>query len=137
MTTHGKHLIFEFWGCDPQILASRCDLEMLALQAAEATGATVVGSLCQEFPGGGLSIALLLSESHLSFHSFPAESENQYCACDIFTCGDRCDPAKAIPILVAGFKAIDYSIVELDRGIAPGRPSKLVDYGPIGYLPDS
>lgn len=59
----------------------------------------VVGSLSvsvldvssQEFPGGGLTITVLLAESHAAFHSWP---EDEHFVAELATCGDPADLSK-------------------------------------------
>eukprot|EP00965_Chrysotila_dentata_P198011 6178548-Pleurochrysis_carterae.AAC.2 len=54
------------------------------LSAAKAGDLTVVGDLFHAFPVQGVSGVVLVSESHLSIHTWP---EYGYAAIDIFTCG--------------------------------------------------
>ena len=126
MTTTGQHFICELWNCDPVALSTKDTLEALAIKAAEATGATVLGTLCHQFSGGGLTIIVLLSESHLSLHTFPEDEFRKYCAVDAFTCGSVCTPSKALPVLIEGLKAQDVSSIRLERGIGPGIESRVV-----------
>ena len=67
----GKHLLVEFYGCDRQRLN---DIEFLKEQstaAAEVMGATVVGVHTHRFQPVGVSIVVILSESHLALHTWP------------------------------------------------------------------
>lgn len=129
MNTLGRHLLLEFHGCS-DILSSKDGLTSLAIQAAKATGATVLNTICHQFEGGGLTILVMLSESHLSLHTFPealggSPDSMGYCACDIFTCG-KCEPALAVPVLTEGMKAKMVSVLRLERGLGPGVPPRLV-----------
>ena len=53
--------------------------------AAIASGATVCESIFKEFDPQGVTVLCLLSESHISIHTWPEKGE---AAVDIFTCGD-------------------------------------------------
>jgi S-adenosylmethionine decarboxylase len=51
----------------------------------------------KEFSPQGITLLYLLSESHLSFHSYP---EKGFVAIDCYTCGETVDPNVAINIIV-------------------------------------
>ena len=61
---------------------------------------------------GAFTALYLLSESHLSFHSWP---EHSYIACDIFTCG-KCEPQMIIDELIIMMKPTRYTVTEISRG---------------------
>lgn len=54
-------------------------------RAAEIAGATVLRKTYHIFDNGAFTAILLLSESHISVHTWP---ENGSAALDIYTCGD-------------------------------------------------
>ena len=83
----GFHLIASYQECD---LAKLTDLEGLQeamLQAVVASGATLLSSSSHIFPPHGLTLVMLLSESHASIHTYP---EFNACFVDFFTCGRNC-----------------------------------------------
>jgi len=83
----GVHYIASYRDCDNVNL---CDLQKLTqtlLAAAEASGATVLGHLSHIFPPCGFTMAVLLSESHATIHTYP---EWGACFVDLFTCGTNC-----------------------------------------------
>ncbi len=63
-------------------------------------------------PNGGVSGVAVLSESHISIHSWP---EASYAALDVFMCGDA-KPELAIPVLKEAFQARDVVVKEHLRG---------------------
>ena len=89
----GKHLICEFWEIDPDILNDSLLLIKTLQEGCESAGATVLGHLEHQFDPQGITIILLLSESHCSIHTYP---ELQYASVDIFTCGDEVEPQVAL-----------------------------------------
>jgi len=70
-------------------------------------------------PNGGVTGVAVLSESHISIHSWP---EYQYAAVDIFMCG-QADPYKTIPVLEMSFCPEHLNVIEHRRG-----ESALVSY---------
>lgn len=65
--------------------------------AVQAGGLTTVNEFVHEFPVQGCSAVLMISESHLSIHTWP---EHGYAAVDLFTCGGAsalpCSPHEAV-----------------------------------------
>ena len=83
----GRHMMASYVGCDPDALRDFDALEMAMQQAVEASGATLLTSARHVFPPDGLTIVMLLSESHASIHTYP---EHNSCFVDLFTCGLDC-----------------------------------------------
>ncbi|MCS7135892.1 MAG: adenosylmethionine decarboxylase [Nitrososphaerota archaeon] len=111
----GRHLIVELYGCDVSILGDLEALRTTLLEAAEASGAKVLGEFFKKFPrGGGVTGILAIAESHLSVHTWP---EYSYAAVDLFTCGDHVDPWKAYEIICRNMKPTRTHVRELKRGL--------------------
>lgn len=69
----------------------------LLATASERAGAHVVGIVQHDFgDGGGCSVAVLLSESHASVHTWP---EDGIAEVDFYTCG-QVDPDRALDALL-------------------------------------
>lgn len=108
----GRHAIYELLGGDPTLLDDEDFVKEALTQAAEAAGATLLGLITHKFEPQGVTGVALLSESHLSFHSWP---EYGYASIDAFTCGDHTDPEAACHSLKHAFKATHGSIRLLRR----------------------
>lgn len=108
----GRHAIYELLGGDPTLLDDEDFVKEALTRAAEATGATLLGLITHKFEPQGVTGVALLSESHLSFHSWP---EYGYASIDAFTCGDHTDPEAACHSLKYAFKATHGSIRLLRR----------------------
>lgn len=108
----GKHAIYELLGGDPTLLDDEDFVKEALIQAAESAGATLLGLITHKFEPQGVTGVALLSESHLSFHSWP---EYGYASIDAFTCGDHTDPEAACHSLKYAFKATHGSIRLLRR----------------------
>jgi len=90
----GKHLMVNYMNCDKQALNNFKQLEEIMKKACTASKATVLNSIKHLFPVKksditGMSMVLILSESHASIHTYPEFSS---CFVDFFTCGTECLP---------------------------------------------
>jgi S-adenosylmethionine decarboxylase proenzyme len=80
----GKHLIVEYNDCNPEKLNSLQQVDNALQEAARLGRFNIVTSGYKVFKPQGITYYLLLSESHISIHTWP---ESSYAAVDIFTCG--------------------------------------------------
>lgn len=107
----GTHLIIDLFG------ARRLDdlkwVEETLKRCVEVAGATLLHIHLHHFtPNGGVSGVAVLSESHISIHSWP---EADYAAFDVFMCGEA-KPHLAIEVLRQAFEAEDVVVKEHMRG---------------------
>lgn len=116
MTTHatpGRHILADFRGVDAGLLADAAALERELIQAAEAAGARVLGAHFHHFgAGAGVTGVVMLSESHISIHSWP---EHRFAALDIFMCG-AARPERALERLRAALAPDTLRVTTVDRG---------------------
>ena len=102
----GKHYLLNLYGCEFDILNNEVYLRNLIKLAAETTGATVLQTISHKFDPYGVTALCLLSESHISIHTWP---EKGTAAVDIYTCGE-CRPElgcyKIIDMMEAGHHKI-------------------------------
>jgi S-adenosylmethionine decarboxylase len=110
----GHHYIVEASGCDPKIIGSVSKVQQILVKAAEIAGATVWAVSFNKFPPEGVSGVVVISESHISTHTWP---EYGYGALDIYTCGDEVNPEQAIIYAVEAFGATTSHMTEITRGI--------------------
>ncbi|MBI1260716.1 MAG: adenosylmethionine decarboxylase [Rhizobiales bacterium] len=107
----GTHLIIDLIG------ASRLDdiayIEAAIVRCVEVSKATLLHIHLHHFtPNGGVSGVAVLSESHISIHTWP---EADYAALDVFMCGDA-EPHNAIEVLREAFTPSDIRVDEHRRG---------------------
>ncbi len=107
----GSHLIVDVYG------VSRInDIEYMKLffnKCIEVCKATLLGMNFHTFEvNGGISGVAILSESHISVHTWP---ELDYFALDIFMCGDA-EPKNSIPVIKEFFKPKRFIMNEFLRG---------------------
>lgn len=113
----GHHYIVEASGCDPEIISSVAKVQQILVKAAEIAGAKVWAVSFSRFPPSGVSGVVVISESHISTHTWP---EYGYGALDFYTCGDTVDPEKGLFYAVEKFGASSSHITEITRGIEEG-----------------
>jgi len=86
----GSHGLLEVRNVTFETLNSSAAVLNAMLAAVRAGGLSVVGEpMMQQFPVMGVSGIVLLSESHISVHTWP---EHGYSAIDLFTCGSPAPP---------------------------------------------
>lgn len=90
MTYAGRHLLIDLYGC-PNVHTTESIRTRLE-QVCTDIGATVLFSHAHEFNNGGSSGAVILAESHCTWHHWVEEG---FIALDIFVCG-TCNPEDAI-----------------------------------------
>ncbi len=98
MNGKGLHIIANFFGCEnASLLVDKEKLNNLFLDSVKKNGLTHIHDFFYKFGEGGITGYILLSESHISIHTWP-EKEN-YVAMDIFVCNyskDNVENAKKI-----------------------------------------
>lgn len=110
----GRHILAEFFECDPNVLNNPTLVEKYMLEAALECGATIVNKCFHLFMPHGVSGVVIISESHLAIHTWP---EFGYAAVDLFTCGEQCDPKVSYEFLKEKFNSKDAKYSQLNRGL--------------------
>lgn len=113
-STFGRHVAVDTWGVDFDLLNNEEFLQAQLIDAAEACGATVLSVQSKQFEPQGATVLVLLSESHLSIHTYP---ERGFAAIDCYTCGETVDPQLAIDYLVSVLKPEKTYAKKLVRGL--------------------
>ena len=109
--TVGKHYLLNLYGCSFVLLDDeRCLIDLLE-NAAVASGATVVQSISKKFEPQGVTVICLLSESHISIHTWPEEGK---AAVDVYTCGD-CNPKIGCDIIIQQLFATNHTLSYIER----------------------
>ncbi len=113
LDTLGRHIIVEYYNCNCDILKSPELVERFMKEAAILAQATIVETFFHHFNPWGVSGAVIISESHLTIHTWP---EYGYAAVDLFTCGDL-EPWKGFDHLEKSFEAQYSESMEIARGM--------------------
>jgi len=95
----GRHILADFWDVDD--MGNLPLIQKTIEDAAVMAGATILHSHYHPFGEGmGVSGVTVLSESHISIHTWP---ERAFASIDIFMCGD-CNPEVALQHMIKMFK---------------------------------
>lgn len=116
METIGRHVISELWGCNVEKLNDINLIEQTFVDAALKAGAEIREVAFHKFAPQGVSGVVIISESHLTIHSFP---EHGYASIDVYTCGDRIDPNVAADYIADELEATTRENIEVPRGMGP------------------
>lgn len=109
----GQHHIVECWQCNVELLNDRPFIEEMMVKAAMIAGAELREVTFHQFAPQRVSGVVLISESHLTIHTYP---ENSYAAIDVFTCGDRMEPRDAINHIIKQLAAENTDVIVIERG---------------------
>lgn len=103
--------MLNLYGCPYKILNNELFLKQAITQAAMCCNATLVDIISKPFHPQGVTVLALLSESHMSIHTWPEKGE---AAVDVYTCGDS-RPELACGFLIDELQATDTWMGSTDR----------------------
>ena len=108
----GTHLLVDFWY--GKNIEDEKELKEVLIKAAEKASSTVLKVNTYKFKPQGITGVVLLSESHIAIHTWP---EIKYIAIDIFTCGEKSMPKKALKYFEKKFLPKKITVKEIKRGL--------------------
>ncbi len=120
MKALGCHIVAELSLCDPEVLTDLERVQKAMIAAAEVANAEVREVAFHRFIPHGVSGVVVISESHLSIHTWP---EIGYAAVDIYTCGAHTDPSLALSYLFKEFGCTTMTTTTIQRGLLNTRGS--------------
>jgi len=109
--TLGIHIVADLYGCDAELLKSADSMARIFEEAVKFAKLNKLSSHFHQFNPYGATGVIVISESHLSFHTWP---EHGYAAIDVYTCGSH----------ESAFKAFDFIVKQLN----PERVEKHVHF---------
>jgi S-adenosylmethionine decarboxylase len=109
---YSVHLIADLEG--PKFIEDAKEVERILWEAAKAANNTPLQATVYKFPVQGITGVILLAESHIAIHTWP---EHDYIAVDIFTCGRKTQPEKALEYFIKVFKPRRVKSQLIDRGL--------------------
>lgn len=107
----GKHYLLNLYGCPFCLLDDQRSLIDLLENAAVASGANIVQTISKRFEPQGVTVLCLLSESHISIHTWPEDGK---AAVDVYTCGD-CNPKIGCDIIIHQLCATNHTLSYIER----------------------
>ena len=112
---NGKHYMLDFHDVDPAALTflETSDGNAFLAQEIGHSGMTILGSQSHLLPGGGLTAVFLLSESHMSIHTWP---EHSFAALDIYTCGNSMAADRLVTSMHALLRPGAAKVSYIERG---------------------
>lgn len=113
---YGRHVLVDISDATAEILNNLDGLEKALVRAAVAEGVTVLGTLRHAFQPSGVTILLLLAESHVSLHTYPDEGKAFF---DAFTCVVRYEPFNIFRAFAEKISLGTYRMIRCERG-CPG-----------------
>lgn len=110
---HGKHVIIDLYGCkDEYKLDAPILIRDIMMDIAIKNGATIVGTVEHRFKPNGVSVVVVIGESHISVHSW---YESKEVMLDVCTCG-KVDAEKIADELIEWFDPNDIRKEVITRG---------------------
>ena len=112
----GTHALADVIGVHPDVVYDESRILTAVSEGIQRAGATVCGVQIHRFSPRGFTALFLLSESHVSVHTYP---EHGAMFIDAFTCGTRCDPTLIVNTLLDELGTHEHVFTAFRRG-APG-----------------
>ena len=110
-------LLVDLYGCQADLDDEGLLLETLE-KASDSVGSTILQRITQRFSPVGVSVILILAETHVSVHTWP---EHGYAAVDIFICGEGKDPNVAWEVVREALRPESFKTKEITRTIGETR----------------
>ena len=107
-----KHILFDLKDCPFKLLDDARFARNSLFHASLLSESEILKIDFHKFHPQGVTAFAMLADSHISIHTWP---EKGVAKCDIFTCGEKCDPHKAVEYLGKAFKANKIETDVFDR----------------------
>ena len=91
-----KHILFDLKDCPFKLLDDARFVRNSLFHASLLSESEIIKIDFHKFYPQGVTAFAMLADSHISIHTWP---EKGIAYCDIFTCGDHCQPELAVEYL--------------------------------------
>ncbi len=110
----GRHALADIFECDNALLDNIEKVKDILISSCKEANLTVVETTFHKFKPIGISGVIVLSESHITIHTWP---EYNFVAIDAFTCGCHMNPNLVCKIIAQKFGSKNVEINEYKRGV--------------------
>lgn len=110
----GSHIIIDLYDCRASCLDDIESIKNILIESAKISNTTILDVKFHKFNPQGVSGYVLISESHLSIHTWP---EYNYASVDVYTCGNNALPTKATDYIIEKLECKKPAVIKLERGI--------------------
>ncbi|HLC36886.1 MAG TPA: adenosylmethionine decarboxylase [archaeon] len=110
----GTHVVAEFYGLKKEKISIVEQVKPLMLEAVKLADLNKLSETFHQFSPFGVTGVVLLSESHLSIHTWP---EYNFAAIDVFTCGKEGNADHALKVLIELFQPTHIKKKKLRRSL--------------------
>lgn len=116
LPSSGLELLLDLHECQSDALNNPSALERILSDAALAAGFEVVSRIAHQFDHQGVTLVLILSQSHIALHTWP---EEHFAALDVYACGEKQTIERGLNIvrenLIAQFGAQSFTHRVIER----------------------
>lgn len=126
----GRHVLAELSDIEPGLLDDADRLREVLHSATAEAGANVIEVVGHRFSPCGVTVLALLAESHASIHAYP---EIGAAFADVFTCGERADPERAVQLIARALGTSSVRLSTTKRGDGARQASEPVGAGLTRY----
>ncbi len=107
----GKHYLLNLYGCPFHLLDDLDHIVATLIQAAGLCQATILNVASHKFDPQGVTVLIMLAESHISLHSWP---DTGSAACDVYTCSEV-DPKIGCEFIIEKLQSTDHKLTFIQR----------------------
>ncbi len=113
----GKHCFANLKNCNAVIFEKELQTKIILEKVAELSNANPLKFVYQSFKPHGATAALILSESHITIHTYYDGNEQGLgdVFADVFTCGTETTPEEGLQYLISTLKPTEHSITSIER----------------------
>jgi S-adenosylmethionine decarboxylase len=108
----GDHFLLNLYQCNSSKLDDEKFLVSMLERSVQLGEMTLLNLITHKFDPQGITAVALLSESHISIHTWPEDSS---CAVDVYTCGDTANPRSSCDFIIKELECSDPRITHIKR----------------------
>ncbi|MFB8765417.1 adenosylmethionine decarboxylase [Nocardiopsis alba] len=109
----GTHVLCDISEVSPETIENDDLILDAVVRGIKSSGATLCGTREKKFEPLGVTAVFVLSESHVSVHTYP---ERRSLFVDAFTCGTRCDPEQIVEEVLRALGPCEARTSVIQRG---------------------